>query len=528
MPMLPGCVPWPPEFAARYRRDGYWSGEPLGVIARHWADVDGARVAVVAGTRSITYRELDARADRLASGLRQLGIAPHDRVVVQLPNVPEFLILSLALFRLGAMPVFALPSHRRSEIAHLCRMTAAAALVIPDIYQGFDHRALAEDIRGSVPSVRQVMVVGDAGGFTPIAAIDAAPVALPAVDADDVALFLVSGAPGAEPRLIPRTHNDYLYQLRATARVLEFDQRGVYLAALPIAHNAALGCPGVLGALLAGGTVVLAANPNPAEAFPLIERERITLTTLISPLLALWVRAAPLLGGRFPRLVVQVGGARLDPVLGRQVRPVLGCALSHWFGMAEGFLSHTQRDDDDEVVVNTQGFPLSPADEVLVVDPSGRAVKPGDVGEMLVRGPYTVRGYYQAADHNAVAFTDDGFLRTGDLVRRDSRGRIVVTGRIKDVVNRGGEKISALEVEQHLLAHPAVREAAVVAVPDTVLGERSCAFLAARGEPTTAEDVCAFLTNRGLAAFKLPDRIEWRTSLPRTSAGLIDKRVLAS
>jgi 2,3-dihydroxybenzoate-AMP ligase len=374
--------------------------------------------------------------------------------------------------------------------------------------------------------LRHVLVVGDAAEFIPFDQVAAAPERLPPVDAGDVAFFLLSGGTSGPPKLIPRTHADYAYQLRATADALGFGADGVYLAALPIAHNAALGCPGVLGALLGGGRVVLAQSPGPAEAFPLIEREGVTHTTLISPLVALWVQVAQVLQVRFPNLVLQIGGAKLEPDLGRQVGPVLGCRLSHWFGMAEGPLCHTRLDDADDVVVMTQGRPLSPADDLRVVDETDRDVTPGEIGQLLARGPCTIRGYYNAAAYNQTAFTADGYLRTGDLVRLTASHNLVVEGRIKDVVNRGGEKVSAEEVEQHLLAHPAVREAAIVPMPDPMLGERVCAFVVPNGSGPDLAEMRQFLTVRGLAHYKLPDRLEPRVSLPRTHLGKINKTLL--
>jgi 2,3-dihydroxybenzoate-AMP ligase len=283
----------------------------------------------------------------------------------------------------------------------------------------------------------------------------------------------------------------------------------------------------VLGTLHAGGTVVMADSPSPDEVFDLAEREGATLTTLMPPLVALWTDLAPLLGADLSSLTIQVGGARLNPELATRVRTELGAPLTHWFGMAEGVLCHTRPDDPDDAVVNTQGRPLCAADELRVVDPdTGRDVPPGEEGELWVRGPYTIRGYYRDERTNANAFTPDGFLRTGDLVRFTPEGRMVVTGRIREVVNRGGEKVPCGELEELLLAHPAVRDAAVAALPDAVLSEKIGAFVVADG--LTAADVVDFLRARGLAVFKLPDRVDFLDVLPRTAIGKVDKRALVA
>jgi len=524
--MLPGCTPWPQELAELWRRKGYWSGEVLGDLLRPWSESDPERIAVVTEDRCLTYRELDLAADRLAAGLHRVGIRPQDRVVVQLPNSPEFITTAIALFRLGAPPVFALPAHRSHEIKYLCEHSQAVAYIIPDVYQKFDYRQLAREVQGSVASVKDVIVVGDAGEFRAMEQLFSAPERFAPPEPDDVAFFLLSGGTTGSPKLIPRTHNDYGYQLRASAQGLGFDSNGVYLAALPIGHNAALGCPGVLGTLRLGGKVVLASSPSPGDVFPLIEQEGVTLTTLITPLVSLWMQAAELLPVNLSRLLLQVGGAKLDPEMGWKVQPRLGCRLTHWFGMAEGFLSYTRVDDPPDVIVHTQGRPLCPSDEMRVVDSHGNDVKPGNVGELLVRGPYTIRGYYKAEEYNSTAFTPDGYLRTGDLARITASGHMTVEGRLKDVINRGGEKVSPEEVESHLLAHPRISHAAVIAIADETMGERTCACVVCEGQKVTLDGMKTFLRARGLADYKLPDRLVLVASVPRTSLGKINKAAL--
>lgn len=523
--MLTGCVPWPADLAERYRAAGYWRGELLGDVTRRWAQIDPSRIALVAGAVRLSYADLDRRADRIAAGLAALGVGMRDRVVVQLPNTPEFVCVTLALFRLGALPVFALTPHRRSEIEYLCEHAAAVAYIVPDVLQGFDFRVLAREVRSSVSSLRHVLVAGEAGEFLPLDGIDAEPSALPRPDPSEVAFFLLSGGTTGLPKLIPRTHDDYAYQVRATAESLGFGEEGVYLASLPLAHNAALGCPGLLGTLRAGGRVVLTPSPSPDDVFPLLAREGVTLTTLVPSLVNLWVEATQWLDVDLSRVLLQVGGAMLDPKVGRQVIGPLGGRLTHWFGMAEGLLSFTRLDDPEDVVVGTQGRPLCADDEIRVVDEGDREVAPGETGQLLTRGPYTLRGYYKAEEHNAVTFTPDGFLRTGDLVRITPRGDMSVEGRIKDVINRGGEKVPAEEVETHLLAHPAVRGAAVVAMPDALMGEKTCAFLVTT-HGLTLRELKQFLGTRGMADYKMPDRIEIVDSLPSTNLGKTNKVAL--
>ncbi|WP_229397570.1 (2,3-dihydroxybenzoyl)adenylate synthase [Micromonospora okii] len=517
--MLEGCVPWPEEFARRYRDRGHWRPERLDERLREWARRDPDRIALVEPERRMTYGELDGRADRLAGGLHALGIAAGDRVVVQLPNTLEFVAVTFALLRLGAPPVFALPSHRDSELRHLHEASGAVALVVPDRYLGYDHRELAR--RLALPGT--VVVAGDAEEFHPLDRLDADPVRTD-VDPADVALFLLSGGTTGKPKLIPRTHEDYGYNLRASAENARLTERDVYLAVLPAGHNYALACPGILGTLHVGGRVVLAPTAAVDDAFTLVERERVTVTGLVPPLALLWTDMAELGDTDLSSLrLVQVGGAKFSAEAARRFTPALGCALQQSFGMAEGLLSQSAPDDPPEVVATTQGRPISPDDEVRVVDEAGRDVPPGEPGELLVRGPYTFRGYYRADEHNARVFTPDGFFRTGDVVRLLPSGHLVVEGRIKDQINRGGDKVPAEELEDHVLAHPAVHDCAVVAMPDPVLGERTCAFVVPRGEPPQLADIVGHLRERGVAAFKLPDRLEVLPAFPRTPVGKVDK-----
>lgn len=532
-PLLPGCVAWPTEFAHRYRAAGYWRGDSLGELLRSWARRAGDKTALVSGADRISYAELDRQADAMAAGLPALGIGARDRVVVQLPNTADFVVLLFALLRCGAVPVLALPAHRRIEIEHLAEVSEAVGYVIPDVFGGFDYRVLAQQVQAGTPALRHVLVAGDPGAFTALAdvpglaGVPAHPRSWPPVDPAGVAVLLISGGTTGKPKLIPRTHDDYAYNARASAELCGLTADPVYLVCLPVAHNFPLACPGVLGTLGAGGTVVMSPAPSADVAFELIERERVTITALVPPLVQLWVTATEWETRDLSSLrLLQVGGAKLDATLAGQVRPRLGCRLQQVFGMAEGLLNYTRLDDPDDVVRTTQGRPMSPADEVRIVDRAGADVEDGAVGELWTRGPYTLRGYYRVPEYNASAFTPDGFYRTGDLVCRLPSGHLVVQGRVKDVINRGGENVSATELEEHLLAHPAVTAAAVVALPDRTLGELVCAVIVASGPVPQRRELTAFLTDRGLAAYKLPDKVVALDQLPLTAVGKISKREL--
>jgi 2,3-dihydroxybenzoate-AMP ligase len=539
--MLEGCTPWPEEFAARYRAAGLWRGESLPELLRSWCRRFGDRDALVHGEVRLSYHELDLRVDRMAAGLRAKGVRAGDRVIVQLPNTPEFVVVCFALFRIDAKPVFSLLAHRSHEISHLLAVSGAVAYVVPGRHRGFDYTAMAADVLATAPALRHVFVMdgsrpapdtrsSQAMCFTALADVDADPIpgTYRRPDPADVAFFLLSGGTTALPKLIPRTHDDYICQFRTTADINGVTADDVYLAVLPVEFNFAWGCPGVLGTLNAGGTVVLADGLDPDECFEIVETERVTFTSLVPSLAQLWLDAAedfPF--DRSSLRTIQIGGAPLPRDVAVRIGPAFDCRLQQVFGMAEGLLSVTRDTDPEDAVTTTQGRPVSPEDEVRIVDAAGADVAPGQPGELITRGPYTLRGYYRAPDHNARAFTSDGFYRTGDVARLTQDGRLVIEGRIKDVIIRGGNKISAAEVEEHLLAHPEVDRVAVVGVPDPYLGELVCAVVRPAGDPPSLGDLRQALHSRGLADYKLPDLLEIAADLPLTGIGKVDKTLLA-
>ncbi|MFG3701451.1 (2,3-dihydroxybenzoyl)adenylate synthase [Micromonospora sp. NPDC047620] len=535
-----GTVPWPEDLAYVYRTADCWRGRPLGAYLWDWADAWGDHVAVVDGDRRLTYRELAVLSDGLAEQLIEHGLRRGDSVLVQLPNCWEFVVVTLACFRAGVAPVMLLPQHRAHELTAIARHVEARALVVPDTWRGYDHQALADRVAAGLPDSAAVLVVGAdvrphnvdvrslmrscndvearrrrLDGLAPSAA--------------DVALFLLSGGTTAVPKVIARTHNDYEYNIRRSADVCQFNRQTVYLAVLPVGHNFPLANPGVLGTLHSGGRVVMLPSPRPEQAFAAIEAEGVTATSVVPAVAIRWMEAVDGSGRDLSSLRhIHVGGSMLSPEVAAAIGPALGCELQQVYGMAEGLVCYTPVNAPRSIANTTQGRPLSPFDELLVVHPmTGRPLPPGAVGELLIRGPYTPRGYYRAPEQNAVSYTPDGWYRTGDLVRITPRGNLVVCGRVKDVINRAGEKISAAEIETLAQDIPDVAEAAAVSVPDAVVGERVCLVVRLHpGRELTLDRVAAALTERGLATFKVPERLVVLDDLPHTPLGKPDKKAL--
>lgn len=519
---------WPKEFADRYRAKGYWTDVPLTDILTRHASSD--EMALIDDARRFSYRQLNAASNRLAAALARRGVRHGDTALVQLGNVAEFYITLFALFKLGAVPVNALISHQRTELFAYAALIEPTLLIADSEHPFF---AADENLQAFItahPTLRAVALRGAADERRLEALIDepegdsaAAP-----TPADEVAFFQLSGGSTGTPKLIPRTHNDYYYSIRRSNEICCVTADTRYLCAIPAAHNYPMSSPGALGVFLAGGCVVLARDPSATLCFPLIAQHQINVTSLVPPAVSVWLQAIQEWGSNAQLAslrLLQVGGARLSDSLAARIPAEIGCQLQQVFGMAEGLVNYTRLDDSEARIFTTQGYPMCPDDEVWMADEDGNPLPPGEVGLLMTRGPYTFRGYYNSPEHNAEAFDADGFYCSGDLIAIDEQGYITVQGRQKDQINRGGEKIAAEEIENLLLRHDAVIHAALVSMDDSLLGEKSCAWLVARRALRPVE-VRRWLRELGIADFKLPDRVECVASLPLTPVGKVDKKRL--
>ncbi len=537
--MLQGFTPIPAEFAARYRAKGYWLDRPMGEYFREVFDRWGNRTAVVAGTQRVIYRELGDRIDHLACHLLDMGIAPLDRVVVQLPNRLEFIYLYFALVRVGAIPLLALPPHRAYEIGHFARFTQAVGYAAAAREGDFSFLDMGLEIQKQAPHVRLLFMVGDdlpaschsiaelmgRAPLTPrsqLASLD--------LDPDEPAVFQLSGGTTGIPKIIPRTHNDYIFNSVGCSAANDMHEGDCLLVCLPIGHNFPLASPGIQGMFIRGGRVVLADSPRASSVFPLIQKERVTHLELVPAILIRLLHDPAVTRHDLSSVrIINTGGQRLQPETSALAEKLIpSCTVQEVFGMAEGLVTFNRLSDPPEVRYETVGPPWCADDEIRILDDEGREVPLGDVGELACRGPYTLRGYYNVPEVNARAFTADGFYLSGDLLRSHPSGGYVVEGRKKDLINRGGEKISAEEVENMLLGHPDVRNVACVPMPDPILGERTCAYVIPNpGVRPTLEQLTSYLIGLGLAKFKLPERLELVSDFPLSPFGKVSKKDLA-
>lgn len=525
---------WPDELAQRYRDAGYWQDLPLTQLLTQRSEAAPDAVALICGERQFSYAQLDQLSDQLAAGLSRKGLKEGDTALVQLPNVAEFYVVYFALLKLGVAPVNALFSHQRLELAEYCRQLQPALVIASCEHALFETDSFLNELAVISPGLKCSLMLGEnvaeANSLDCLMAVPVLPDELAELapsPADQVAFFQLSGGSTGTPKLIPRTHNDYYYSVRRSAEVCQLTEHTRYLCALPAAHNFPLSSPGALGVFYAGGTVVLAKSPEAGHCFELIQAHQITMTGLVPSAVNLWLQVAALHGEKLASLqLLQVGGASFAQSLARRVPAELGCQLQQVFGMAEGLVNYTRLDDDDRHRFTTQGSPMSTGDEIRVVDALGQEVAAGVTGLLMTRGPYTFRGYYNAPEHNASAFDAGGFYCSGDLVQRAEDGYLRVVGREKDQVNRGGEKIAAEEVENLLLSHPAITQAALISVPDNLLGEKTCACLVVTNNGVRPAQLRRYLRGLGVASFKLPDRFQLLDSLPLTAVGKTDKRQL--
>ena len=528
---LQGVVPFPPVLARRYREKGYWRDQSLAeefsaVFAKHQN-----RVALIDGHRQYTYADIDRLSDNLALNLLELGLRPLDRVVPALPNLAEFVLLYIALQKIGAIPIAALVTHRFAEISQFVDLSGATTCVYPERHGDFEFEPMIQRVREANRSLRFCL---------PLALLKSlidSPARLPRsrlseirIEPTDPCIFQLSGGTTGIPKLIPRTHNDYAYNSRTAAPVCGVAADSVLLLALPIAHNLPLACPGIQGYFFQGGKVVLSPTTRPEDMFRLIERHRVSHIKVVPALLIRMINDPSL--GRFDLSslkIIQSGGQRMQPEVRLRTHELIPSAfVQENFGMSEGMLFFVRLDDPPEVKLETCGRPICADDEVKLLDEEDREVPEGEVGELTCRGPYTLRGYYGVPEYNARQFTRDGFYRSGDLMRRHPSGNYVVEGRKKDLINRGGEKISCEEVENLILMHPAVQNVACVPVPDPSLGEKMCACLILRqGKALDFQNLLEFLKSKEIAKFKLPESMLVVDDFPVSTFGKVSKKALS-
>jgi non-ribosomal peptide synthetase component E (peptide arylation enzyme) len=541
---MPDVVPYPEEFAERYRSAGVWGGRTIPQELRAMAQARPGENAMATPTDTLTYAQLDEQTDRIAIGLRDLGLVPGERVLLQFTNTPWAVLAWYGLLKAGLVPVATLAQHRHHEIAEISRQTEPAAHLIQADFPGHDLLALAREIAAGQPSLRVLLTLNADPAPEGAVALESLLTAGPedtaeaqrivdeiqqGVDPDSVAAMQLSGGTTSVPKVIPRLHAEYWFNARAYAEAIGLGPGRAVAHLLPVVHNAGIVC-GVHAAHSTGACFAL--SPHDAEGMKALARQVPLTHMMIPPPIAKHILEDPDLREALQTLTSAIW------VLGRLNDPVIAsfetdtCRIVQMFGMGEGLCLVTPRDAPVELRHRAVGTTICDLDEVRVYAPGTETeVAVGEPGELCCRGPYTIRGYYRSPERNAEAFTADGFYRTGDIVielEHEGARYFVLEDRLKDVINRGGEKVNAAEVEGLLIRHPAIERAALVAMPDERLGERACAFLVVREgqEAPSIPDLQEYLHGLGVAKYKSPERIEVRPDLPYTNVDKVNKVVL--
>ncbi|MBH9580711.1 AMP-binding protein [Staphylococcus felis] len=488
-------------------------------------------VAIIDGEIEVTYESLIKEVKNYAGRMVADGIKEGDKVVVQLPNCLEFVIVIFALFKIGAKPVLALANHRKIEIKGVIKNSQAVAYIAKSEYLGFSYETLIKEIESETNYKLKKYILGNTNEYKKFYTTKRNDYVYQLNFGQtnnrykDIALLLLSGGTTGIPKLIPRRHCDYIYVAEQSAKRCLLDENTIYLASLSMAHNFPLGCPGIIGTFSVGGTVVICNVTSPDEIFPLIEEHSVTHTALVPSVAKMCInfyKYNPDYDISSLKLI-QVGGALLDAYTAKEIVGTLNCMLQQVYGIAEGLICMTSPKDGDEIIYETQGTPISEYDEIKIVDENGNEVPDGEFGELYVRGPYTIYNYYN--DPNIKCIDENMYFMTGDKVCKQQNGRYKIAGRIKEMINKSGEKILPTEIEELLLTHSQIDDVKVIGIEDETVGEKICVCL--KNETNLdIHDLRTYLNNHGLADFKLPDCIKTVNEWPLTSFGKIDIKKL--
>lgn len=529
-----GYVPFPAARAQLYRDKGYWGNQTHFQLLKQAHLHYGNNIAVIQNSEQLSYSDLYHYAVHYGTWLKHKGIQETDFILVQSANVIEFFVAIFALYYIGARPVFCLNGHGSYEIENIARQSRATGYIrLVDTPLQKDAENICEEFsepnfnlwfRHTLTSKENLKT-----SFSFLAQIEPNPEILSLAHAEDIAFLQLSGGTTGLPKLIARTHTDYIYSIKQSAEASQLTAQTKQLIVLPVMHNFAMSSPGFMGIFYVGGTVILSQNSTPGYCFELIEKHRIQQVSLVPTIATLWLNSERREDFDLSSLsVIQVGGAKLLPTLAQQIIETFHVKLQQVYGMAEGLVNFTQLDDSDEITIQTQGKKLSELDEILIVDHEGNMLDHYQAGLIFTRGPYTINGYYNLPEINSRSFTPEGFYKTGDIGYLDEYNNIVVTGREKEQINRSGEKITPSEVEEFILNHPLVKDVCVLGVSDNYLGERIKAMIIPKEKESeiNLKIIRKFLMSKNIAQYKIPDEVEIVTDFKYTHVGKVNRHKL--
>jgi len=535
---LDGFAAYKKEDVDKYDRLRWWRGLTFGDILDKAADIYPDKEAFVDRRHRYSFLQAKEKVDRLAISLMQIGIQPLDRVLVQVPNWNEFVFAYFAVQKIGAIAVLLIDRYRQYEIGHLLQITGATSWIVPQNYKKIDYLPIVDDVLREHPQVKNVILVRgrDHEAFLSLEKlIDDASLTEENLhrladrrpDPMQVAHMGPTGGTTGLPKVAPRTHNSLLCNIEYAARAWEMAGDDICLLAGPIGHDLMFG-KGLCASIFTFGKTVFLDSTEPADICRTIEDEKITAVVWVPTLAARLVNFDRLKDYDLSSLKkMHCGGGASLPDLIKSVQEKIGCMFFNASGSTEGQSTMIRSGDDPEIVYHTVGRPTCPYDIYKVVDLNGKELPPNTPGELLLKGPGVFSGYYKAPDENKMVFDQNGFFKTGDVAKIDDAGNITLTGRIKDMINRGGESISPTEIENLISGHPDVELVAVIGMPDPEMGERICAYIQPKpAADLSFEKIINFLKSRGASVLHLPEHIEFIKAIPLTRTGKLDKRAL--
>lgn len=535
--LLEGFIPYKKEDTEKYTKFRWWLGITFGDLLDKATDLYPDKEALVDDRSRLTYSQLREKANRLAIGLMKLGIESGDPVLLQLPNWAEYAYSYFALHKIGAIAVLLLPRHTQLEINHLCSLVKAKAWIVPEKYRKVDYLPIIDEVLRTNPELKHVITVRseDSQRFIRLEKLieeaelskeNLRQLAARRPEPTEVAYILPTGGTTGLPKAAPRTHNDAICEAEYKSRARENTSNDVCLITIPLEHN--LGLAALNGAIFNYGKLVLLDSTRIEDFCATVQREKVTCGPIVPTQAIRLVNFEGLKNYDLSSLKkLYSGGEKTSPEVIKGIFDKLGCTCIIAFGMAEGPQCSTRLNDDLDTVLNTAGRPSCPYEEYKVIDHNERELPRNTEGELVAKGPGIFTGYLKNPGENKKAFTQNGFFRTGDLAIIDDRGYVRITGRIKDIIIRGGENISPIEIENLVSQHPDVEDVAVVGMPDKELGERACAYIKPRaGAKPTLEGIVSFLKSKGASVIQLPERVELIDNIPLTKIGKADKKAL--
>lgn len=535
---MEGVPAYPADDIKKYRKLKLWWYISLGDGLDRMAKIFPYRTFVVDETKKLSYSEMNELATRLAYGFLGVGLRPGDRVIMHMPNVVEFCVVFFALQRIGVIPIMGVPRHGIKELAFFGKISGAVAWIGPSTFRKTNYLELLPEVKAQVPSLKHIIVVDEEGekpgcisyenlmSQVPEGRYSAESLEEYGPDPGEVATLIPTGGTTGPPKLVPITHNVYLCKSYFSSTTHDRSSRDTNLVVTPLGHDA--GMVRLFFRLVMGGKLVLGNSTKPKDILEMIQKERATEVFLVPTLIIDLVNEPELDKYNISSLTsVAAGGAFMAPELNREARNRLKCNIANNIGMAEGIYIGPRIDYPVEEIINTVGKPHCPWNTIKILDDEERDVPQGQEGELTGKGPSVFPGYYKDEESNKKCFTRSGYYRTGDLAKINTAGNYIITGRKKDLINRGGEKVNAEQVEEMIMPLEGVLDVAVVGMPDARLGEKVCAFIKAKKSySVNLEKVTAHLKAQGASVLLLPERIELVEEFPLTAIGKADKKIL--